>query len=477
MPPMSSAKLFATKDNAEGALNASISAAALSIGLQSGDGANFPQPYNGTATSGGTSTTLNCTGILAAIGSGAAGKFIHNVTDGSVALIKTVATNSLTTTPLYDGSDNTWQNGDAWRIDEFVATFAKVDADGNITQSEQALIIARSTDTLTVATGGRGYNSTVANTFDADDSVFLFVTSPILERLKDYLASLVKQLETDETTLATHTTDIDNLESNATFYVAAAGSSNAFTGTLASMPAAYTAGERLYFKANHTITGSASFNRASLGAKTIKKLDGATNLDAGDIVNGQLVEIIYDGTNYLMLSPVANTAVSDYNCLYVASADSTTVNANTTSDQDLDVSYAIASSVWGVGTAIHLRAAGTISVQGSSTNGLLKVKLGSTVIGTITFPEEVNTKPWALDCWIICRTTGASGVIQASTYALGTLTIPTSSETNQAIVDDQNVTGLALNASITLKLSAAFSAASASNNCKITNFIVTKVTA
>ncbi len=178
----STAVLLSTKDNAYGRLNSGISAATLSIPLQSGQGANFPQPYNGTCTSGGTSTTLNCTGILATIGAGAVGKFIRNITDGSVAFILTVSTNSLTTTPLYSGSNNTWNNSDAWRIDEFVITLAAVSTSSygvqSITSSEQALVIARSTDTLTVATGGRGYNSTSAASFLAGDYVYLFVTSP-----------------------------------------------------------------------------------------------------------------------------------------------------------------------------------------------------------------------------------------------------------------------------------------------------------
>src|SRR5438552_9928609 len=101
---------FATKDNASANLNAGISAADLSIPLQSGDGAAFPQPYTGAATSGGSNVLLNSTGILAAVGGSSAamaGKWIWNKTDGSVAVIVSVATNSLTCTRLLGGTDNT----------------------------------------------------------------------------------------------------------------------------------------------------------------------------------------------------------------------------------------------------------------------------------------------------------------------------------------------------------------------------------
>src|SRR5437016_629842 len=115
--------VLSTKDNASSTLNAGISAGATSIVLVASGGSLFPQAYNGTATSTGTSTTLNCTGILAAVGgssSAMVGKFIYNNTDGSVGVVKSVSTNSLTTTALIGGTANTWANSNAWYIDPFV---------------------------------------------------------------------------------------------------------------------------------------------------------------------------------------------------------------------------------------------------------------------------------------------------------------------------------------------------------------------
>ena len=43
------------------------------------------------------------------------------------------------------------------------------------------------------------------------------------------------------------------------------------------------------FKANFTNTGAVTLNLNSLGAKAIKKNDGATALVANDIVSGQIV--------------------------------------------------------------------------------------------------------------------------------------------------------------------------------------------
>src|SRR5688500_8976458 len=104
---------FAAKENASSLLNAGISASDTTIILAAGGGASFPQPYSGTATSLGSSTTLNCTGISAANGGSAAvDKVIWNRTDNSFAVITAVAANALTTTRLLGGTDQTWASGD-----------------------------------------------------------------------------------------------------------------------------------------------------------------------------------------------------------------------------------------------------------------------------------------------------------------------------------------------------------------------------
>jgi hypothetical protein len=70
----------------------------------------------------------------------------------------------------------------------------------SVTQREEALVIARNTDTLTVSI--RGYNGTVANTFDTNDFVRLNVTAPNHQRIIDHLNELAKQEEIDRTAIA-----------------------------------------------------------------------------------------------------------------------------------------------------------------------------------------------------------------------------------------------------------------------------------
>lgn len=89
---------------------------------------------------------------------------------------------------------------------------------------------------------------------------------------------------------------------NAGDYVTAGGSGNAFTAALDAQITAYVTGAIYKFKANHTITGAATLNVNGIAAKTIKKEAGATDLEYGDITNGQIVVTEYDGTNLQLIS-------------------------------------------------------------------------------------------------------------------------------------------------------------------------------
>lgn len=86
------------------------------------------------------------------------------------------------------------------------------------------------------------------------------------------------------------------------------GSTNAYTITYTPALAAYISGERYSFVANADNTGSATVNINSLGAKTLRKVTsaGKVALASGDIKNTQPVTVEYDGTDMVMVTPVAN---------------------------------------------------------------------------------------------------------------------------------------------------------------------------
>ena len=296
-------RIYSHKDNASGQLNAGISAATTSVVLKSGEGASFPQPVNGSATSLGDSETLNSTGIQAA--GVAVGDWIENVTDGSVALVVAVNTDDVTTTPLKGGSDNTWESSDVWRVNSFVATLIQYEADGvTIAQREQILVEGRSTDTLTVAT--RGYNSSGAKSFDADDYIYQFVVADSLEAIADVMGEILKFVESNEDEI-NNRISVDSSE----IYGADSVGTDAYAVTLSPVPSSYTTGMVVNFKAGTANTGACSLNVNSLGAKSIKLADGSDPSN-NDIIVGQIVTVVYDGTNFQMLSPIANLPPTEF---------------------------------------------------------------------------------------------------------------------------------------------------------------------
>jgi hypothetical protein len=87
------------------------------------------------------------------------------------------------------------------------------------------------------------------------------------------------------------------------------GTANAYVLTPTLGPAAYVAGERYSFRASFANTGPATLDIAGLGPKAIKKYGGTglAALAAGDIQSGQSVTVEYDGTDMVLVTPVANS--------------------------------------------------------------------------------------------------------------------------------------------------------------------------
>ena len=80
-------------------------------------------------------------------------------------------------------------------------------------------------------------------------------------------------------------------------YADATGSSNALIVVLAPALLAYTPGLQINIKVATTNTGAATINVNGLGAKSIVDRTG-TALSAGDLVAGEIVSLVYDGTRF-----------------------------------------------------------------------------------------------------------------------------------------------------------------------------------
>jgi hypothetical protein len=86
-----------------------------------------------------------------------------------------------------------------------------------------------------------------------------------------------------------------------TAYAADTGAADAYVVTLSPALAAHVVGLPVRFKATNANTGASTVNINGLGAIAIKK-NVSTALAAGDIAAGQIVEVVYDGTYYQLIS-------------------------------------------------------------------------------------------------------------------------------------------------------------------------------
>lgn len=108
-----------------------------------------------------------------------------------------------------------------------------------------------------------------------------------------------------QTPTATTPTPV-SVQNSSYVYAADAEASDTYVITLSPAPTAYATGQVFHFKANTLNTAGATLNVNSLGAKTlVKKYNIA--LETGDILANQIVTVVYDGTNFQVLSKLART--------------------------------------------------------------------------------------------------------------------------------------------------------------------------
>lgn len=99
---------------------------------------------------------------------------------------------------------------------------------------------------------------------------------------------------------------VEAVEAGTDFYAASVVGTDSYAITISPAITAYATGMKFRFKADVANTGGATLAVSGLAAKTIlKKNDQA--LATGDIEAGQIVEVVYDGTNLQMVSETAQT--------------------------------------------------------------------------------------------------------------------------------------------------------------------------
>lgn len=104
----------------------------------------------------------------------------------------------------------------------------------------------------------------------------------------------------------------DNLTTVLTYdYAVDSSGTDTYSITVTPAPTAYVTGQKFTFKVGTSNIGTCSLNVNGLGSKTIYKNYNATLAD-GDLLAGQVVTVAYDGTNFQLQSPVANSMSGKY---------------------------------------------------------------------------------------------------------------------------------------------------------------------
>lgn len=99
------------------------------------------------------------------------------------------------------------------------------------------------------------------------------------------------------------------IQEGTSIYAADAEASDTYVITLTPAPTALTTGMQIKFKANTINTGAATLNVNALGAVAITK-NGTTALEDGDIAAGQVVTVVYDGTQFQLQTPSASLSTN-----------------------------------------------------------------------------------------------------------------------------------------------------------------------
>jgi hypothetical protein len=179
----------------------------------------------------------------------------------------------------------------------FYATL--IDTSGN---REIIKVTSRSTDAMTVV---RGQDGTSGRAFAQDDKFELRLTAVQLEAFPQATLLDEDDMSSDSATGVPTQQSAKAYRDNPKYgdesrYAASSAGTDTYAITLDPVPAAYFTGMVVHFKADVFNTGACTLNVNTLGAKAIKKPNGA-DLATGDIRTNQFVPVIYDGTNFMLM--------------------------------------------------------------------------------------------------------------------------------------------------------------------------------
>jgi len=195
------------------------------------------------------------------------------------------------------------------------------------------------------------------------------------------------------------------------------------TGSASPQLTAYVTGQMFWFVAAGTNTGAATLNIDSLGAKNITR--GTAALAAGDIISGSIALVVYDGTQFQLLS--INRSIQTNGTI----ASAATTNIGAANAEYLSVSGTTTITAFDTVTAGIYR---VLQFQGALTlthNGTSLILPGAasitTAAGDVAGFVSLGSGNWR--CQWYQRASGAAVVTPAATTSVqGVVTLATEAE-------------------------------------------------
>jgi hypothetical protein len=173
--------------------------------------------------------------------------------------------------------------------------------------------------------------------------------------------------------------DLEQVYRGAGGYAASATGDDSYAATFVPAPDTLEAGMVFRFKADVANAGPCDINPNGKGAKTLLRPDG-TSLNPSDIVAGQIVTVVYDGTNFRIISPLAGQP--RYKQTLPIYASGTNVGLRqATSETDGSVVYIVAGSSIGANAYLTRWALDPISGYFYKTH-----EVGMTIVNTTPSP-------------------------------------------------------------------------------------------
>lgn len=234
---------------------------------------------------------------------------------------------------------------------------------------------------------------------------------------------------------------IAELQDGTPCYLTSPAGTDTLTASAPYSLAAYATGQKFWFVAAGTNTGAVTLNINSLGAKSVTKY-GTTALTAKDIVAGQVVTVVYDGTRFQMIGLNAARALIATAFRATSSAQTSMPSNNTKynialGSESYDYGSNFSSNQYTIPRAGLYLFIGNIYVNGTPANGAtlvcyIRLDTGYYYIGVNYMPTSLN-QTWMIGgCAMLSCSAGQTVGLTAEHNAGATMTAQDGSSCNLA---------------------------------------------